>query len=292
MTKDSKAEATTAMPADTAATPAQVEVGNDATSRPSRRSRKAGRRPRVGRIHRLHRGEGGRRSVTGPTVPVNDAATTNAAPTVAPNEVSANTTTDASRASLTEQFQKWNEKSVEAAIEKSRLIKRAQKELSNKEWRAWVREDLRLSPYTAKLYEHISNNSILCDQQYWKQLPSEPRSLYELSLIRDKTKLLEYIAQGDVHQGLTRAQATKLKNTALDKPTRKKRNDDDDDDIFPPIEDHIERCLNALRVIRPDKALTDYMRDHPPPNEIPSADEIEDALRYVINEIQKKRGAR
>ena len=33
MTKDSKAEATTAMPADTAATPAPVEVGNDATSR-------------------------------------------------------------------------------------------------------------------------------------------------------------------------------------------------------------------------------------------------------------------
>ena len=205
------------------------------------------------------------------------------APCTAKSKISTTAdTTNTNRASLTEQFQKWNEKRVEAAIEKSRLLKQARKELSDKEWTAWVRKDLRLQPYTARLYEHISKNSILCDQQYWKHLPAELRSLYELSQIRDKTKLLEYIAQGDVHHDMKRAEATKPKNTALGEPSRKKHKDDDDDDLFPPVDDHIERYLNGARVIRSDKAITDYMRDHPPPNEIPSEDEILDAARYFL----------
>jgi hypothetical protein len=193
MTKDSKAEATTAMPADTAATPAPVEVGNDATSRPSRRSRKAGRRPRVVRIHRLHRGDGGRRSVTGPTVPVNDAATTSTAPTVAPNEVSAHAS---SRHSLTARFQAWNEKSIEYSekrieriIEKGRVLKQGKEELSEEEWTDWVVKDLHIKPWSAGRYIQIFEHPILSDKMYWKRFPADYRTLYELAVIRDHKKL-------------------------------------------------------------------------------------------------------
>jgi hypothetical protein len=290
MTKDSKAEATTAMPADTAATPAPVEVGNDATSRPSRRSRKAGRRPRVGRIHRLHRGDGGRRSVTGPTAPVNDAATTNTAPTVAPNEVSADAN---SRHSLTERFQVWNEKSIEyneksieCAIEKGRVLKQGQEELGKKEWIAWVVEDLHIKPWSAGRYIQISDHPILSDKKYWKQLPADYRTLYELSLIRDHNKLLEHITKGDVHHDLSRDEATKLKRATMDKKKPK-----DDDDPFP-LPDHLQVLLNALRFFLPDKDLEDYMRHNRPPSDPPVEDQIEDATRYVLDRIRRKRGIR
>jgi hypothetical protein len=275
MTKQSKAEPT-------AAAPAPVEV---TTARPSRRSRKAGRRPRVGRIHRLYRVDGCRRSVTGPTVPANGAATTAPA-----NDVSATDTTaenDTSRHSLTAQFQAWNEKSIESTIEKGRVIKRGQEELKE-QWKAWVVEDLRLSDWSAVLYVQISEHPILSDRKYWKHLPADYRSLYELSLIRDQKKLLEYITKGDVHHDLRRDQAVKLKRATMDKAPAKSQ------DVLPSVDmdDSLEVLLNVLRVLRSDKDLQDYMRHHPPPSELPSEDEIEDASRYVQDRIRRKRGIR
>jgi hypothetical protein len=109
MTKQSKAEPTAA---DTAATPAPVEVGNDGTSRPARRSRRAGRHCRVGRIHRLSRR--GHTSLVAPRPTTmgsaNNAITPNASgqavtlPMAPTNDVSATDATaenDASRHSLT-----------------------------------------------------------------------------------------------------------------------------------------------------------------------------------------------
>jgi hypothetical protein len=169
MSKRSKVEPTAA---DTAATPAPVEVGNDATLRPARRSRRAGRPCRVGRIHRLsHRDRTSlvaRRltttgSANGAIAP--DASSDGQAvtlPTAPANDVSATDTTaenDASRHSLTAQFRAWNEKSIESTIEKGRVIKQGQKELKE-EWTAWVVDDLRLSPWSAGLYVHISEHPI------------------------------------------------------------------------------------------------------------------------------------
>jgi hypothetical protein len=150
MTKQSKAEPTAA---DTAATPAPVEVGNDATSRPARRSSRAGRHYHVGCFRRLSRR--GRTSLVArrPTTmgSANDAITPNASsdgqavtlPMTPANDVPATDATaenDASRHSLTARFQAWNEKSVESTIEKGRVIKQGQEKLKE-QWKAWVVDD-------------------------------------------------------------------------------------------------------------------------------------------------------
>jgi hypothetical protein len=101
----------------------------------------------------------------------------------------------ASRASLTEQFQEWNEKSIECIIKKGRVLKLGKKELSKEEWTDWVVKDLHLKAWTAGRYIQISEHPILSDPNYGKSLPADYRSLYELSLIRDHEKLLEYISK-------------------------------------------------------------------------------------------------
>jgi hypothetical protein len=107
----------------------------------------------------------------------------------------------------------------------------------------------------------------LSDRQYWKHLPADYRSLYELSLIRDQKKLLELIAKGDVHHDLRRDAAVKLKRATTDKAPAPQ-------DVLPSVDmdDSLEVLLNVLRVLRSDKDLQAYMRDHPPPSELPSED--------------------
>jgi hypothetical protein len=200
------------------------------------------------------------------------------------------TTANVSRQSLTAEFYEWNQKSIESIIKKAEVLQQGKKALSKKEWTAWVKEDLRLSTTAANYYHLISKNATLKDEKHWPHLPDDYRTLYELSLIKDD-KLLECIANGDVHHGLTRREATELKNATLGK---KKRGKSKDDDGWPAddLSDYEQAYLNALRIVRGDKALQDYMRDHPIPAELPDEALIQEATDSVIKQIQKKSGKR
>jgi hypothetical protein len=187
------------------------------------------------------------------------------------------------RHSLTAQFQAWNEKSIESTIEKGRVIKRGQKELKE-EWTAWVVDDLRLSAWSAGLYVHISEHPILSDKKYWKHLPVDYWTLYELSQM-DAGKLLEYITKGGVHHDLRRAQAVKLKLDGSDEPPKETL-------PSPNIPDALEVLLNVARYFRQDKDWQAYMRQNPRPSELPSKDDIEAAVQYVETKRRQMRGER
>jgi hypothetical protein len=146
-----------------------------------------------------------------------------------------------------------------------------------------------MSPWSAELYVHISEHPILSDRKYWKYLPADSRSLYELSLIRDQKKLIDCVKTGAVHHDMRRSEAVDLKRANTDKPPATKPQD-----VLPSIDmdDHLELLLNVLRILRSDKDLQAYMRDHPLPSELPSEDEIEDASRYVQERIRRQRGIR
>ena len=195
------------------------------------------------------------------------------------------TNTDSSRASLTAQFQAWNERSVQAAIEKGKLIKRGKEELSKEEWISWVVEDLHLKVWRADRYIQISNHPVLSDPQYGKFLPVDYRTLYELALIRDHKKLLEYIHNGGVHHDLKREAASKLKEQSNGKPKK--------DPLPPPhIPDHLQVYQNITRYFRSDKEWRAYAHHTPRPTELPSKEEIEAADRYVETLRLRMRGER
>jgi hypothetical protein len=189
-----------------------------------------------------------------------------------------------SRQSLTAQWQAWNEKSVECTIEKGRLIKRGQEELKEG-WAAWVKDDLHLSVWSAGLYIQIADNPIISDRMHWKHLPVDYRTLYELSLIRDQKTLLEKITEGNVHAGLGRAEAVKLKHKFLDKPARPAL-------PMPDMPDALQLLVNVVRYFLSDKDWRAYTHQNKRPDELPSKDEIESALEFVESKRLKKRGAR
>jgi hypothetical protein len=177
-----------------------------------------------------------------------------------------------------------NEKSVEGTFQKARLIKRAQDSLDKKVWKAWVVEDLHLSTWSAGLYVYISEHRILSDPKYWKYLPVDYRTLYELSQIADD-KLLEYVRKGDVHHDLGRPKAIELKRDSLDKPPKKPL-------PLLNVPDELTVLQKITRYFRSDQVWKTYMLQNPRPSELPSKDDIEAALRWVELKRGQMRGKR
>jgi hypothetical protein len=136
------------------------------------------------------------------------AASPPAAPAVYVPTIDSAAEGEVSLQSLTTDFFTANAKSVQGIIQKGRIIKLAEVRLKEPKdqwkhaWKAWVKGDLKLSEWGAALYMHISEHHILSDPQFWKFLPVDYRTLYELSLIPDE-KLLESINKGGVHHDLS-----------------------------------------------------------------------------------------
>jgi hypothetical protein len=127
--------------------------------------------------------------------------------------------------------------------------------------------------------------SFLSDPKYWKQLPADYRTLYELSQIKDD-KLREYITKGGVHHDLRRDAAVKLKIQSTEKPKPK------DPPPMPPMPDALELLQNVVRYFRSDKEWKAYIHHTPRPNDLPSKDDIEAAVQYVETKRRQMRGAR
>jgi hypothetical protein len=114
---------------------------------------------------------------------------------------------------------------------------------------------LRLSAWSAGLYVHISEHPILSDKKYWKHLPVDYRTLYELSQM-DAGKLLEYIAKGGVRHDLRRAQAVKLKLDESDEPPK---------ETLPSLNnpDTLEVLLNVCALFPPGQGLAGLYASEP-----------------------------
>ena len=215
-------------------------------------------------------------------------------PIAAANYVGKTAETKLNRPSLTKQFLTCNEKSVGGTIEKGRLIKRAQGSLDKNEYKAWIVEDLKLKPYGAKLRVYISEHSILSDPKYWKHLPADYRTLYELSQI-DDDNLLDYIKKGKVHHDLTRGKATQLKRDSWDDGESPDNNSSKVKKMplpLPGVSEHLAVLLKITRYFCPDQVLKEYARQNPRPSELPSKEVSETALQWVEMQRARKSGAR
>ena len=196
------------------------------------------------------------------------------------------------RPSLTKEFLTFNEKSVAGTMSKASLIKRARIGLDPKEYDAWVKEDLKLKPYGAKLLFYISEHSILTDSKYWKYFPVDYRSLYELSQIKDG-KLLGYIKAGKVHHDLTRGAAKKLNIDSRDSADNNSGKAKIKARLPQPgISDAMAVVRGITRYFVPDQAWKTFDSQNPRPNEIPSKEVIENALSWVEFQRARKRGER
>jgi hypothetical protein len=83
----------------------------------------------------------------------------------------------------------------------------AKVELSKVELRKAKKVALRKADLLMLLAQH----PVISESCHWHAFPVSPRTLYEISLIRPKKRLLEFIANGDIHPGLTREEAVALR---------------------------------------------------------------------------------
>jgi hypothetical protein len=186
--------------------------------------------------------------------------------------------------------------SVGGTVEKGHIIKRARDSLDKKEYEAWVKEDLKIKSLQGALYRvYVSEHPILSDPKYWKHLPVDYRSLYELSLI-DDDKLRDYIKQGKVHHDLGRGEATQLKRNSWD-DAQSADNNSSKTKIkarlpLPTVSPALAVLRQITRYFVPDQAWKEFNYQNPRPSEIPSKEASEAALQWVEAQRTRKRGER
>src|SRR5260370_19133080 len=58
----------------------------------------------------------------------------------------------------------------------------------------------------------LARNEVISNPCHWHDFPPSPRTLWELTQIRPKQRLLELIANGTVNYGMTREEAVALRH--------------------------------------------------------------------------------
>ena len=119
-------------------------------------------------------------------------------------------------------------KSVEGIIEAGRVLIEAKNELEHGQFIDWVVNDLRFGIRKdgsrpadlrkAQMLMFLARNEVISNACHWHAFPPSPRTLWELTQIRPKQRLLELIAKGDDQlrhdaRGSRRSQAQDLART-------------------------------------------------------------------------------
>jgi hypothetical protein len=104
-------------------------------------------------------------------------------------------------------------KSVEGIIEAGRVLIEGKNELEHGQLIEWVTCDLRLGDpqgggrriglRKAQMLMFLARNEVISNANHWCAFPPSWRTLWELSQIRPKQRLLELIASGKINPGIT-----------------------------------------------------------------------------------------
>jgi hypothetical protein len=122
---------------------------------------------------------------------------------------------------LTARFRNALKKSVEGIVEAGRVLIEAKSELEHGQFIDWVVNELRFGTRKvgvrdadirkAELLMFLARNEVISKSCHWHDFPPSPRTLWELTQIRPKQRLLELIANGTINSGMTREEAIALR---------------------------------------------------------------------------------
>ena len=123
---------------------------------------------------------------------------------------------------LTARFRNALKKSVEGIIEAGHVLIDAKNELEHGQFTDWVVTELRFGTRKAGVRDadirkaemllFLARNEVISNPCHWHDFPPSPRTLWELTQIRPKQRLLELIANGTINSGMTREEAVALRH--------------------------------------------------------------------------------
>jgi hypothetical protein len=125
--------------------------------------------------------------------------------------------------SLTKRFQDATKKSVEAIIERGRVLIDGKNQLEHGQFGDWLVRDLRFGERKvalrkAEMLMQLARNDIIGNACHWHDLPPSPRTLWELMQIHPKHRLLKLIADGTINSAMTREEMTMLRERGAKEP--------------------------------------------------------------------------
>jgi hypothetical protein len=119
-------------------------------------------------------------------------------------------------------FRSALKKSVEGIVEAGRVLIDAKKEFEHGQFTDWVVEELRFGTRKvgsreadlrkAEMLMFLARNEVISNPCHWHAFPPSPRTLWELTQIRPKQRLLELIANETINPGMTREEAVALRH--------------------------------------------------------------------------------
>jgi hypothetical protein len=119
---------------------------------------------------------------------------------------------------LTQRFRNALKKSVAGIIEAGQVLIEAKNKLPHGQFSDWVDRELRFGAPTkahsreanirhGQMLRLLAENEVISNPCHWHALPPSIRTLYELTQIQPKQRLLKLIEKGKVHAGTTREEA-------------------------------------------------------------------------------------
>lgn len=189
---------------------------------------------------------------------------------------------------LTARFRNALKKSVEGIIEAGRVLIEAKNELEHGQFIDWVERDLRfgtgqesdrrLSLRKAQMLMFVAKNEVISNVNHWFAFPPSWRTLWELSQIRPKQRLLHFIASGKINPGMTREEAVALRHGTSQERSQ-----------APKLKREIAALLEVCIILGGGDGVLAHIRDLKDVDDLPPAREFDRAARWARQKLAERR---
>jgi hypothetical protein len=194
---------------------------------------------------------------------------------------------------LTARFRNALKKSVEGIVEAGRVLIQAKSELEHGQFIDWVVNELRFGTRKvgvrdadirkAELLMFLARNEVISKSCHWHDFPPSPRTLWELTQIRPKQRLLQLIADGTINPSMTREEAIALRHGTSRElspvPALK-------------LKREIAALVDACIFLGGGDGVLAHIRDVDDIAKVPATDEFDRAARWVKRKLAERRRAR
>jgi hypothetical protein len=189
---------------------------------------------------------------------------------------------------LTTRFRNALKKSVEGIIEAGRVLIEAKHELEHGQFTDWVVRELRFGVRKdgdgeadirkAEMLMFLARNEVISNRCHWHAFPPSPRTLWELTQIRPKQRLLELIASGKINFAMTREEAVVLRHGKSQgrSPT-------------PRLKREVAALLEVCILLGGGDGVLAHIRDLKEVSDGPPAKEFDRAARWAKQKLAERR---
>ena len=189
---------------------------------------------------------------------------------------------------FTTRFRNALKKSVEGIIEAGRVLIEAKNELEHGQFIDWVVRELRFGTRKdgsreadlrkAQILMFLARNEVLANASHWHAFPPSSRTLWELTQIRPKQRLIELIANGTINPGMTREEAVALRHKTSREPSP-----------LPKLKRELAALLDVCILLGGGDGVLAHIRDLKDVDDLPPAREFDRAARWARQKLAERR---